>query len=59
VALSRARTALVVVGHRSTLKSSKTWNAFLKHAQERDCLLQVHQMGKVLSSDVSSGKARR
>lgn len=59
MALSRARTALVVVGHRSTLKSSKTWNAFLKHAQERDCLVHMHQMGKVLSSAVSSSKSRR
>lgn len=50
VALSRARTALVVVGHKGTLRSSKTWGAFLKHAQGRDCVVQLQHLQHILSS---------
>jgi superfamily I DNA and/or RNA helicase len=49
VALSRARTALVV-GHKNTLKSDKIWGAFLKHAQERDCVLQLQHLHHILGS---------
>jgi superfamily I DNA and/or RNA helicase len=44
VALSRARTALVVVGHRSTLRGSETWAAFLKHVAEQGCLVKEEQL---------------
>jgi superfamily I DNA and/or RNA helicase len=50
VALSRARTALVVVGHKSTLRSSKTWNAFLQHAQHNACLVPLKDIEDVFSS---------
>ncbi|KAF6259617.1 AAA domain-containing protein [Scenedesmus sp. NREL 46B-D3] len=44
VALSRARTALVVIGHRSTLRGSETWSAFLKHVAEQGCLVKQEQL---------------
>lgn len=43
-ALSRARTALVAVGHMSTLLSGKTWSALLDHVMERGCLVQQHEI---------------
>jgi superfamily I DNA and/or RNA helicase len=50
VALSRARTALVVVGHKTTLRSSKTWNAFLQHARDNACLVPLKDIEDVFSS---------
>jgi superfamily I DNA and/or RNA helicase len=50
VALSRARTALVVVGHKGTLRTSKTWGAFLQHAQDRGCLVQLQHLKHIVSS---------
>jgi senataxin len=44
VALSRARTALVVIGHRSTLRGSETWNAFLEHVTQQGCLVKQKQL---------------
>jgi superfamily I DNA and/or RNA helicase len=44
VALSRARTALVVVGHRGTLRGSATWDAFLKHVARQGCVVKEEQL---------------
>lgn len=44
VALSRARVALVVVGHKSTLRADKTWGAFLRHAAQERCLVKLEQL---------------
>lgn len=44
VALSRARRALVVVGHRGTLRGSSTWKAFLEHTAQQGCLVKLEQL---------------
>jgi len=61
VALSRARAALVVVGHKSTLKGSKTWGAFLRHVDDRGCLVKLNHLQDVLASAArpqSNGRRR-
>lgn len=59
VALSRARTALVVVGHKSTLRSSKTWGAFLQHTQDKACLVPLKDVERALGRVSVSSSARR
>lgn len=45
-----------MIGHKSTLRSSKTWGAFLKHAEERNCLVPLKQLvGTVVSSSPRAG----
>jgi len=41
VALTRAKSILVIIGHAPTLERSKAWAALLDHVRERDCLLNV------------------
>ena len=40
VALTRARTAVIVVGDKSTLASDTYWRAFLQWVEERECLVE-------------------
>lgn len=45
-----------MIGHKSTVRSSKTWGAFLKHAEERNCLVPLKQLvGTVVSSSRAGG----
>jgi len=41
VALTRARKALVVVGHKSTLQADPHWAAFIDYCSHRDCVLSA------------------
>lgn len=44
MALSRARTTLVVVGHRGTLRASGTWRAFIEHTARQGCSVKLEEL---------------
>lgn len=59
MALSRARTALVVVGHKGTLSSSKTWRAFLKHVDQHSCHLELKELRALVPMVNNDGGGRK
>jgi len=51
VALTRARQAMVVVGHLQTLQSDTMWHELIKDAQERRLVIAVDRGTQILSPD--------
>lgn len=42
VALTRAKSLLIVVGHAATLAQNTSWRAFLQHVRQQGCLHPLH-----------------
>ncbi|XP_014490127.1 probable helicase MAGATAMA 3 isoform X2 [Vigna radiata var. radiata] len=53
VGITRAKSAVLVVGSASTLRRSKQWNKLVESAEERNCLFKVSQPYSSFFSDDS------
>ncbi|KAG2371087.1 helicase MAGATAMA 3 [Vigna angularis] len=53
VGITRAKSAVLVVGSASTLRRSKRWNKLVESAEKRDCLFKVSQPYSSFFSDDS------
>lgn len=58
VAITRAKSALIVIGDRSTLETDKHWSAFIEWCQRNKCFMDADIDPGLLSSYVTSGSVQ-